>query len=1536
MTLVGRVVAGRYRVEAALGTGATASAWRVEDLHWQEKLTLKLAKHGALAELRREFALLTRLRDPRLPRARDLGSLVVDGQHYDFLTTHYVEGQSLRDFSVGASSAQLTDVIADVLRGLDTLHALGLRHGDVKGTNVIVRAHEGTTHAALIDFGMAQRMGAEVRGGTPRFMAPELSTGARADGRADLFALGVALGDCLEHAPSTALSAIRDALCAAKPDARPADARAALALLGREPAPLPTASRLVGRDRSMARIEDAVEACLQGRSDDRVVWVHGRPGSGRSRLLEEAKWRAQTMGRLRVVSRPGGDDAIRSCLREALGRDIGANLVEALDAVEEIRTPSVFIVDDVDALGAPARQIVDALVRTSTRNSTVLWLFASSQPPPANSASVELGPLTVAAVARWAEGRIDASEHRRLHELSGGYPAIVEQLLASASHSAGLEGAAQALSADDRFVRRLRELTAEGHEVLAFIALGGDSDETETLRELEERGWLVSEGSRMRLARPADVTRIVDSLELDVRRVVRRRVADSLLGSEWPDDRARALEQLAELGERAEVEAVLDSEQLSDPAVWLQAVERVTRCFDGMALDIAARLALAANDPERALEHLTRSKPRSVEDCVLRSRALSALGRSSDALAALEAARGFDAPWAEARLLDAEARAHTRSGDRKTAYEIATRALAALHEDAPGDVRARLLEAQGVAASYLGEHEVAKRALTEAASWLDAGPADQIRIATYLGIDAYRRGDVRAAALHYQRALEIAEAHRRPGDIARSALNLGSAHHQAGNLGEACRSYIRGERLARALDQRSIRLTLQLNLGKLHTDAGEFEGAEKRLAQVESESGALQMAFLAAAAASIRAENFVHAKRFDDAWDAYARALEGFTSLGAKRETAEVRLLRCAGYAAAEMGARARQEWSALSSELEQLGALDLRIRHSLLSVRLEESTQPIAVLESALEQARTIGQALLEAEVHAALAAEWDTRGAVELRQRALREMRGLHERATATLPASLRTSFRALHEQPAHHQATSQSASDESQDWRQLVQATALLNEDLSLSRVLARTMDAAIGLTGAERGFVILRNEDGALDVAAARNVDRERVPHGYLKFSRSIAEKAMQTAESIIATDAQSDDRFRDEASVHAMKLRSVLVVPIPSPAGILGALYLDNRFEVRRFGERQRELLMALANQVALAIRNARLVEALEQAQQETQLELEQQLARVDELSDRLSAEAELRFEYGGIVGRSEAMRKVLRVLDKVTDSAISVLVQGESGTGKEVVARTLHDNGPRRERPFVSLNCGALPDSLLESELFGHVKGAFTGAVRDRSGLFVSAEGGTLFLDEIGEMSSAMQVRLLRALQERRVRPVGSSREIDVDVRVVAATNRNLRDEVDKGRFREDLYYRLNVVELELPPLRKRVEDIPLLTQHFLERLSHQHAIEPPTLSSAALRTLVLHDWPGNVRELLNVLERAFVMADGEIQPDDLALPHRRHTKGKRTPRSKRTLERARIREALIKHDWNVAEVSRALAIPRSSLYRKLARYGLRRPKKAG
>lgn len=322
----------------------------------------------------------------------------------------------------------------------------------------------------------------------------------------------------------------------------------------------------------------------------------------------------------------------------------------------------------------------------------------------------------------------------------------------------------------------------------------------------------------------------------------------------------------------------------------------------------------------------------------------------------------------------------------------------------------------------------------------------------------------------------------------------------------------------------------------------------------------------------------------------------------------------------------------------------------------------------------------------------------------------------------------------------------------------------------------------------------------------------------------------------------------------------------------------------------------------------------------------------------LKQEMRRRDRTGGVaaIGRSRAWQDALRLAEVVAPTDSTVLITGESGTGKEVIARYLHELSGRHEQPFMSINCGALPESLLESELFGHVKGSFTGAVKDKTGLFAAASHGTFFLDEIGETTAATQVKLLRVLQQREVIPVGATESMPIHARVIAATNRDLEEEIKRGTFRGDLYYRLNVISLHLPPLRQRTEDIPLLAEHFLSKVAQQRGESTPrTLSDAALDALQSYAWPGNVRELENALERAAILSSGgsiDVSSLPARIVERRAEPlvAERTPTTPtlEAIERAYIAWVLRNESGNKSRTAEVLGIDPSTLYRKLARYG--------
>jgi transcriptional regulator with GAF, ATPase, and Fis domain len=424
--------------------------------------------------------------------------------------------------------------------------------------------------------------------------------------------------------------------------------------------------------------------------------------------------------------------------------------------------------------------------------------------------------------------------------------------------------------------------------------------------------------------------------------------------------------------------------------------------------------------------------------------------------------------------------------------------------------------------------------------------------------------------------------------------------------------------------------------------------------------------------------------------------------------------------------------------------------------------------------------------------------------------------------------------------------------------------LHASRDLEDVLRRIVDRALALAGGARGAVLLRGSArGPLETAIARDaLGRDLAPGEAL--TRALPARAVEGGRAVVLTDtARADQREEATPSVVSGALGSVLAVPLPSPEGPIGVLYVDSRRPAEGFGPAELAFFEALAAHCGLAVERARLAAAEERRRADERRRLEAENRR---LRARLGADEP--------IGESPAMRAALDLGRRVAASDLTVLVTGETGTGKEVFARRLHALSARAGGPFVAVDCGAIPESLIESELFGHERGAFTGALDARPGRFREAQGGTLLLDEIGELPLALQPRLLRVLQERTVSPLGGRGPVAVDVRVLAATHRDLAAMVKEGRFRQDLYYRISAVTIALPPLRERGEDALILARAFLAR--HAEALGRPLrgFTREALDAIAAHRFPGNVRELEHAVHRAVVLAEPPyVTRRDLGLP---------------------------------------------------------------
>jgi transcriptional regulator with GAF, ATPase, and Fis domain len=459
--------------------------------------------------------------------------------------------------------------------------------------------------------------------------------------------------------------------------------------------------------------------------------------------------------------------------------------------------------------------------------------------------------------------------------------------------------------------------------------------------------------------------------------------------------------------------------------------------------------------------------------------------------------------------------------------------------------------------------------------------------------------------------------------------------------------------------------------------------------------------------------------------------------------------------------------------------------------------------------------------------------------------------------------------------------------------------------LSELLDALMDAVIEITNADKGFLVLLDGE-TIDVKVARNLNRENIADAVSQLSDSIIAKVVRSRKPVIVSDAMRDDEFAAAKSVMQLKVSSVICVPLLDRGRLLGLIYVGNDSIRDLFQQDTLRILTVFSSQASLIVANALLLNEL----------------RVD--NKRLNERLE-QYRFGEIVGTSPPMQQVFRKVEKIAATDISVLITGETGTGKELIAREIHRRSPRAGKPFITINCGAIPENLLESELFGHVKGSFTGAVANKQGKFQAADGGTLFLDEIGEMPIELQVKILRALQERIVYKVGDTRPETCDIRIVAATNRELEKEIAHGRFREDLYYRLNVVNVELPPLRQRGEDVLVIARYLLSRYSREYDVKVKGLSPNAAVAIRKHAWPGNIRELENRIKKAIVLCDSSvIGPDDLGLTGDVLPQILTLAEAKDKFQRDYINEVLALNNGNRTKTARDLGVDPRTVFRHL------------
>ncbi len=1439
---------------------------------------------------------------------------------------------------------------------------------------------------------------------TPASAAPRLS-----GRRTPLDALLVRmLAEAPSHRPGD-MGAVREAIVAAALEAR-IPIPTALAPARRD--------RLAYLDRGGA-VQKARAALLEAAARGQAVAV-GRAAAGRTRWLEElTRTLGLELRRAVLVAAPTEDDPDAMLEALAEGAALPASPGPGIARFEPLLRSGALIAIDVPVeaprIAAMVRRLVRRLEASPTAYGPTAILWAEPAPTPAPEdrwGSEDVAALLHATYPR--RHALQRSVAPLVEETGGAIDAIAEALSWMAAHDAvrveatAIELGALPARADGETALDLAALGAEARRVLAMVAWSRGPVRLSALGEeataLVRAGALTGTG----MTRPASGRwRRAGRRALprdEALRALREVLAaghDGLgaleagieLGDPEAIARAHTALATAEGPDRARLAEALDASGASAPDPEAQ-LHVATALLDAGRLD-GARRQLDALLAHPAL-------PAVLEAAAAARRAALALETTAYADAARDATRALELDTPAAAILDAGLRADTTliaaralvlSGRRDAARPLLS--ACRLHLEPPSTLgtplrQARLAWIEGVDAWFGGELDRAAHHLERGVGAVDAALreadggahaellAERAALRIAEGLVAHRRGgDVALdrAEQRYRAGLSDAEA---AGDVARvlgALQNLGVVMHERGQLIDALDAYRRALTLATALDQPARVAQIAGNLGNLHRYLGDVDEARQVLAMGLEAAERTENVHAQLLALNLLGDLDTDAGDLPAARQRYEAALTLARNAALVTEEAEVSLnlaralLRQgerreaertldAAAAAAERGQLTglAGQIASVRAELARVGGLEVpgQVRQMMVAghdAATNVDTRWLLAHQLALEardRAATADARRWAAEAEAHLVAQRDAvPGPLQPR---------FFERPDRAL--ALRDA-RAILASGADDGPTERDPAA-SQEWTRIVEIAKRVASERDIDRLLAYIMDSAVLLSGAERGFLVLAREPGQgehVDVRLARNLDQENIRQRRDKISRTVVRRVIETAEPALTIDAMEDERYREKESVHAMRLRSILCVPMRIRGVALGAIYVDNRFQSAVFTERDRMTLEALADLSAIALDTARSLERLED--QRRQLEaareavatlntrLEQELTRREEeleaSREALRHEREARAPedgFAGIIGTAPPMQRLFRLIERLRRADLPVLIEGESGTGKELVARAIHFGGARDDRPFIALNCGAIPAGLIESELFGHVRGAFTNAHQDKRGLFEAADGGTLFLDEIGELPLELQVKLLRVLQSGEIQKVGSTRQVRVSVRILAATNRRLEDEIAAHRFREDLFYRLSVVRLELPPLRARRDDIPLLVRHFIGR--HRAPNGPNSIDRAALARLVEFDWPGNVRQLETVIRSALVFSDGPILRllDLPTLPAAglpaadAHRSGAATPMTGPVvplaeLERTAILRALEVFQGNKSKAAKALGIDRRTLYNKLAAWGI-------
>lgn len=1478
-----KTIGGRWRLLKNLGSGMMGRIWLALG-EGGEKVALKLLDKSILTGrefildmFKTEFSILRELSHPGINYVYDFGYDEDTGEY--FFTNEYIEGEHFLDVTDGLSVDQIEDMFVQILRALEYLHCRKIIHGDIKSANVLVQENEGgPRQVKLIDFGLASLGTVDRVMGTPSYIAPEVILKKGPDGRADLYSLGVLVYSALTKFNPFKAPEMRESfnkqlnLIPEPPSSRnknvpPYLDEIILKLLKKIPSErFPTAAHVIRAINSSGAKNYPVETretflgylpqegslisretelgiirkiCLDVKNSaleaPALICFEGEVGTGRKELLNEMKFFSQ-LNEMDVIE-------LRST--EAVSLNRFNEKVEKLMA--DIATPTVLICNDFTAIATKKRaaQTIELLRELIGWIRTKKVLRYSKKIPHVIIAFATLPdelPL-LSSVFGVEEG---ANELKVVKLQNLDFGGTLEYLKALTGEGELPEG----------FVGEIFKRTS-GNPL--FI--------TELVKELISSGVLYDKYGRWNKEAIEDLGVNFDRLKVpETLTAMLKRVYENSSQEE-----KNILEVVAAWNRPVTVGEIIEIAGAEDTTPFLTSLIksnvlnydpiRTTYSFNNSILRRVIRDSIP--DKTRASIHnliklyLEKNRPDAfAEICWHMSRGADE-NAAVDSLVKLgnyylESGRANDAvPVFEEALILARKKEYRldeillHMGGSLVAARRYDEAIKIYNEKlglrgAGTGITDEIITRQKLGVAYLRKNNLpeARKVFDDLARRLGSVEGEtvlKLKNENYVARLCFLEGDLDKSIEIYERT-KIAWANLTEEDKKKIRNN---------DLGHV---YLQKEMLAEAEKE----LTLNITFFEATGARAELVRSYYAFAILHEKKGSQD------AAVKFYEKAISIAKDLSD-FEILLRAYNGLGNILSFKKDIEKALYWYER--ALDLALRTSDETSAIAITIN-LGKLRAK------TANYEEAA---GLFKSAISLFNKSGGRI-------GLGGEY-IEGAYEELAKVYRFKGGpasepkettVDEKITPVKSDELSILDIGLKGK------TEKEIDMDLKDYQYVLEINKYLSGEGDLDFVLKTILKYALELSGAHAGFVVLEEGSEELGIKASYNIDIDK---SISEIGATIARRAISEDRIIETDDAAQDERFGSVQSVVLLGLKSVICVPIHSKKRAIGVLYMENRSCAAAFKGVSKELLSAFADQVGIAIENARLLAMHKESEGRLKEDLDKSFVQIEQLDSQVkqqSAELKRQFKFDRLVSSNSRMKDIFNVLGRVSDTDLSVCITGESGTGKELVARGIHYNSKRGDKPFVAVNCGAISPTLIESELFGYKAGAFTGAVRDRAGLFESAMSGTVFLDEIAELDPQLQVKLLRVIQEKEVMRLGDTKTTKCDVRVICATNKKLEDLLKNGGFREDLYYRISDVRISLPPLRERREDISLLIDQFVSDYCSQNGIKVrPKIDNGFLRAALEYSWPGNVRELENAVRVAVALAEkGVVRIQSLPENH--------------------------------------------------------------